>query len=105
MKPRSWDLCVWHRALAATGVARGKENGMHALRHWYSTTLLDAGVSLAGVMEFMGHSRGSVPLAVGVYGHVTPETYEAGRNAVDRTLFKLRPVTSDGTVTELRDAR
>ena len=67
---------------------------MHALRHWFATTLGDAGVSLAGVMDFMGHSRkaAGLPVTLGVYSHVTEETYEAARTAVDRSLFRLRPV-------------
>ncbi|NYD48886.1 site-specific recombinase XerD [Actinomadura luteofluorescens] len=77
----------------------------HALRHWFATALGDAGVSLAGVMEFLGHSRkGSrSPVKLGVYSHVTEETYEAARSAVDRSLFRLRPVqdqSSNGTETE-----
>jgi integrase len=114
VRPRSWDAQVWKPALVAAGLMpapgaggswEAREFGMHALRHWYSTTLQDAGVSLAGVMEFMGHSRKSMPLAVGVYGHVTPETVEAARNAIDRSLFRLRIAASDGTVTELRRAQ
>lgn len=111
VRPRSWDGQVWKPALAAAGVIKAPEpggrwaapgDGMHALRHWYSTALLDAGVSLAGVMEFMGHSPKGMPLAVGVYGHVTPETVEAARSAIDRTLFRPRILGSDGTMTELR---
>lgn len=112
--PLAWERQVWKPALARAGVIppfggqdfpAAREHGMHALRHWYSTTLQDGGVSLAGVMEFLGHSRRSAPLAVGVYGHVTEETLEAARRAVDRSLFSLRPVTPDGTVTERRLAR
>ena len=104
-RARTWERRVWTPALKAAGVPVVTENGSHAPRHWYSTTLLDAGVSLAGVMEFMGHSRKHMPLAVGTYGHVTPETLEAARNAVDSALFRLRSVSSNGTVTELRTAR
>jgi len=108
-----WRRSAWKPALAVAGVIPpftgrdypvSRDHGMHALRHWYSTCLLDNGVSLAGVMEFMGHSRTSAPLAVGVYGHVTDATYEAARGAVDRVLFGLRAVAADGTVTELRRA-
>ena len=114
MPNTSWDRQVWKPALVAAGVipaytgrryaADGKQ-GMHALRHWYSTHLLDNGVSLAAVMEFMGHSRESVPLAIGVYGHVTPEAYERARQVVDQALFRPRLVTSDGTATERKQAR
>lgn len=58
-----------------------------------------------GVIEFVGHSRKGLPVTLGVYGHVTEETFELARQAVDRTLFRLRPVESAGTVTELRAAR
>ena len=78
---------------------------MHALRHFYSVTLQDSGVSLAGVMEFMGHSRKGKVVTVAIYGHVTEETFEQARAAVDKTLFRLRPVISPGTVTELRSAQ
>jgi hypothetical protein len=78
---------------------------MHGLRHWYSSCLQGSGVSLAGVVEFLGHSRKAAPLAVGVYGHVTEETFENARNAVDRTLFRLRPgnLRQNSHRTEARD--
>ena len=65
---------------------------MHALRHFYSVTLQDAGVSLAGVMEFMGHSRKGKVVTVAVYGHVTQETYASGpAGGQTKALFRLRP--------------
>jgi integrase len=79
--------------------------GMHNLRHWYSTCLQDAGVSPVGVTEFLGHSNKALPVTFRVYGHVTDETLEQARVAVDAALFRLRPVESGGTVTELRAAR
>jgi integrase len=108
-----WARSAWKPALVEAGVipsyegrsVTAREHGMHALRHWYSSALQDGGVSLAGVMEFLGHSRKSAPLAVGVYGHVTAQTYDAARQAVDKALFRPRPVTSDGTVTELASRR
>jgi len=56
---------------------------MHILRHFYSTTLQDAGVSPIGVTEFMGHSIDALPVTFRVYGHVTDETFEQARRAVD----------------------
>jgi hypothetical protein len=53
---------------------------------------------------FMGHSVKSLPVTFRVYGHLTEETYEQARQAIDRTLFRVRPVSS-GTVTELRAAQ
>jgi integrase len=117
----SYDASVWKPALSRLGIipapektARGimrykvgdaQDVGMHMLRHFYESMLDDGGVSLAGMMEFMGHSRKGQSITIGVYGHVTEETFERARNAVDQRLFKLRPVPSDGTVTELRAAR
>lgn len=115
-----YDQSVWKPALAAAGIIappvptkrsgpqfRGgtSGNGTHVLRHFYSTTLQDAGVSLAGVMQFMGHSKKGAPVTLSVYGHVTDETFEQARQAIDKTLFRLRPVDSGGTVAELRAAR
>jgi hypothetical protein len=41
-------------------------------------------------MDFMGHSKKGAPVTLGVYAHVTEETYESARNAIDRSLFRLR---------------
>ena len=52
----------------------------------------------------MGHSVKSLPVTFRVYGHVTEETFDLARDAIDRTLFRIRPVQPGGTVTELRAA-
>jgi integrase len=117
----AFDRMVWKPALHAAGLipapvrdsrhilryAAAPYDGQHAARHFYSVTLQDAGVSLAGVMEFMGHSRKGKVVTIGIYGHVTEETFEQARVAIDRTLFRLHPVRegSAGTVTELRRAK
>lgn len=115
-----YDQGVWLPALAAAGVipervkvgrnyryagGAGKDNGLHALRHVYSTILQDARISPKGVTEFMGHSEKSLPVTFRIYGHVTEETFEQARQAVDSKLFRLRTVKPDGTVTELRSAQ
>jgi integrase len=116
----AFNLGVWKPALAAAGVIPPKPEGMtatryfergcggngtHVLRKFFSVMLQDAAVSPVGVMEFMGHSRKALPVTFRVYGDVTEETFEQARVAVDKTLFRLRPVVSDGTVTELRRAQ
>jgi integrase len=120
VKSVRYDHSLWNPALAAAGIIAppvqtekgtvaykggAAGNGTHILRHFYSTTLQDAGVSLAGVMDFMGHSKKGQPVTLGVYGNVTEETFEQGRQAIDKTLFRLRPVKPAGTVTELRTAQ
>jgi integrase len=114
-----YNDAVWKPALIRAGViepqpgrqrstrysAGSDGNGMHILRHFYSTTLQDAGISPIGVTEFMGHSLDALPVTFRVYGHTTEETFEQARDAIDKTLFKLRPVASGGTEAELRVAR
>ena len=115
-----YDQSVWKPALSRVGIlpppektARGvlvyktgdaKGNGQHVLRHFFQTALDDGGVSLAGRMDFMGHSRKGKVVTLGAYGHVTEKTFERARQAVDAALFPLRPVESSGTVTEFRAA-
>jgi integrase len=117
----SYDRAVWKPALAAAGVipqpsrdgrrelryAAAPHDGQHAARHFFSVTLQDGGVSLAGVMDFMGHSRRAKVVTVAVYGHVTEETFAQARAVIDAKLFRLRAVESgsSGTVTELRPAQ
>ena len=43
-------------AQAAVGIEQSRDNGMHALRHWYASVLLDAGESIRAVSEYLGHS-------------------------------------------------
>jgi integrase len=123
IRPRAYAQSVWTPALAEAGVipmpepgprgglsrhfqAASKADGTHALRHFYSTTLQDAGVALGAVMDFLGHSRRSqrrVPITIRVYGHTTEAAFEAARNAIDRSLFRLRPVhdqLSNGAIPE-----
>jgi integrase len=116
----SYHHGVWLPALSRAGLAPppvkderkinryqsgGRENGQHALRHFFSAALQDGGVGPVGVMEFMGHSRKGLPVTFRVYGHVTDETFAQARDAIDRALFRLRSVDSSGTVTELRAAQ
>lgn len=121
IKSIRYDQSLWNPALAAAGIiapptlvngqgavySGGTDgNGTHVLRHFYSTTLQDSGVSLAGVMDFMGHSKKGQPVTLGVYGHVTDETFERARQAIDRSLFRPRSLKSKkATVTELRAAQ
>lgn len=125
MRDAAYDRTIWKPALSKAGVigppAKNKDgrtvypaapdDGAHALRHYYVTTLLDAGVSLAGVMDFVGHSKRSAKgaaVTLGVYAHVTEETFEKARAAVDASLFRLRAVqdhSADGTVAELGASR
>ncbi|HTZ29004.1 MAG TPA: hypothetical protein VMC83_33695 [Streptosporangiaceae bacterium] len=88
---------VWKPALEETGLIprysrhdypAAPADGMHAVRHWYSTHLQDAGLPLAAVIDWLGHSQDSVPLAVGTYGSVTPEAFEKARQVIDTATYR-----------------
>jgi integrase len=90
----------WKPALAAVGLipepgegeryASAREHGMHALRHFYASVLLDAGESIKAVSEYMGHADPAMTLRV--YAHLMPSSRERSRTAVDRVL---RPGTDE----------
>lgn len=72
---------IWKKALMKAGVEPSRENGMHALRHFYASVLLDAGESIRAVSEYLGHSDPGFTLRV--YTHLMPSSAERTRSAVD----------------------
>ncbi|GAB2772066.1 tyrosine-type recombinase/integrase [Streptomyces daliensis] len=75
---------VWKPALRIAGVPAGRENGMHALRHFYASVLLDAGESIKAVSEYLGHHDPGFTLRI--YTHLMPTSESRSRAAVDRVL-------------------
>ena len=75
---------IWRPALIAAGVELGRENGCHALRHFYASTLLDAGESIKALSEYLGHADPGFTLRT--YTHLMPTSAERTRNAIDETL-------------------
>ena len=51
-----FNTYVWKRALTEANVSATRENGCHALRHFYASTLLDAGESIKALSEYLGHA-------------------------------------------------
>ncbi|WP_030691178.1 tyrosine-type recombinase/integrase [Streptomyces globisporus] len=83
----------WKPALAKVGViptaksrehAAAREHGMHALRHFYASVLLDAGESIKAVSEYLGHSDPGLTLKV--YAHLMPSSRDRARLALGRAL-------------------
>ncbi|MGH4027436.1 tyrosine-type recombinase/integrase [Actinomycetota bacterium Odt1-20B] len=87
---------VWQPALRAAGVPRGRENGMHALRHFYASVLLDAGESIKALSEYLGHHDPSFTLRT--YTHLMPTSEIRTRAAVDR-VFRGEAEADDGPET------
>ncbi|MDJ0341384.1 site-specific integrase [Streptomyces sp. H10-C2] len=101
-----FDDFMWKPALAAAGFipepATGerhqaaREHGMHALRHFYASVLLDAGESIRALSTYLGHSDPGFTLRV--YTHLMPSSEGRTRKAVDR-VFKApaKPLDGPGT--------
>lgn len=87
----NFNVQEWKPALAAAGLiptpdlgkpyASARHHGMHALRHFYASVLLDAGESVKAVSEYLGHSDPAMTLRV--YAHLMPSSSERARQALD----------------------
>jgi integrase len=66
------------------GVEPTRENGMHALRHFNASVLLDAGESIRALAEYLGHADPGFTLRV--YTHPMPSSEDRARVAIDRVL-------------------
>lgn len=62
----------WKPLLEYAGV---QDYGMHSLRHYYASFLLQEGVSMAHVKEWMGHYSAS--FSIDQYGHILHESAKA----------------------------
>lgn len=78
---------LWRPALLAAGVRPVRSNGMHALRHFYASVLIDAGESVKAVAEYLGHSDPGFTLRV--YAHLFPASEDRARKAIE-AAFKGR---------------
>jgi integrase len=75
---------IWKKALRAASVDPTRENGMHALRHFYASVLLDAGESIRALADYLGHSDPGFTLRV--YTHLMPSSEDRARTAMDKAL-------------------
>ena len=90
---RSWGLETAHlaRGLVSQGRLAGRVpygwwipqagGRMHALRHFYASTVLAQGVSIKELAEYLGHSDPGFTLRT--YTRLVPSSYERARMAID----------------------
>lgn len=77
----SYNGSVWKPALEAAGIAPTRDHGMHACRHHYASVLLDGGVSVRALADYLGHADPGFTLRV--YSHLMPDTEDRARAAID----------------------
>ncbi len=83
---------VWQGGFRNAGIEhRKRADGMHALRHFYASTLLSRGVSIKELAEYLGH--GDPGFTLRTYTHLVSSSHERARQAVD-DIF--RPPADDG---------
>ncbi|MEU4564454.1 tyrosine-type recombinase/integrase [Actinoplanes sp. NPDC023936] len=80
-KQQVFATVAWHRALDSAGLERIRVNGLHALRHFYASALLDAGESIKAIAEWLGHADPAFTLRV--YAHLMPDSPGRARKALD----------------------
>jgi integrase len=67
--------------LAGIADKRGKVATPHHLRHLYVSALLDAGVPITNVADFVGHR--DVKVTHRIYGHLLPSAWERATDALE----------------------
>jgi integrase/recombinase XerD len=72
---------AFHRAVQSSGLH--KRAHVHTLRHSYATHLLEDGVNLRLIQEYLGHSS---PRTTEVYTHLTREIRDAARDPINRLM-------------------
>ncbi|MCE7081554.1 site-specific integrase [Streptomyces sp. ST2-7A] len=95
---------LWKPALVSAGVIpervpgrtfeRSREHGMHALRHYYASVLLDAGENIKALAEYLGHSDPGFTLRT--YTHLMPNSHDRTRRAID-SAFERPDSANEGT--------
>ena len=75
---------AFRAALKASG--NNKRASVHTLRHSWATHLLEAGVNLRLIQEWLGHSS---PATTSVYTHLTVKAEALGAAAINQIMSDL----------------
>lgn len=80
---------IWKPALKRAGVPATRENGSHALRHFYASTALHEGESIKALSEYLGHADPGFTLRT--YTHLVEGSAERTKRAVDAVFGHETP--------------
>lgn len=80
---------IWKPALKRAGVPTTRENGSHALRHFYASTALHEGESIKALSEYLGHADPGFTLRT--YTHLVEGSAERTKRAVDAVFGHETP--------------
>jgi integrase len=78
---------TWATARKRAQIPGGRENGMHALRHYFASVVLAGGASVRDLADWLGHEDPGFTLRV--YAHLLPDSADRMRAAVDEVLGGL----------------
>ena len=84
---------IWKPALLAAGIPPTRDNGCHALRHYWASVLLDGGESIKTVSEYLGHADPAFTLRT--YTHLLPASETRSKAIID-AAFRTRPARPAG---------
>src|SRR6266545_3919058 len=87
VEPAFFERCVEGVLDAALKESRlNKRASVHTLRHSWATHLLEAGVNLRLIQEWLGHSS---PATTSLYTHLTAKAEQLGAQAIDQLMNDL----------------
>ena len=75
---------AFHATLKQSGIH--KRASVHTLRHSWATALLEAGVNLRLIQEWLGHNS---PTTTSVYTHLTAKAEQLGAEVINRVMTDL----------------
>ena len=79
---------AWRKAVKLAGLQVGNRiNGMHALRHYYASVLLDAGANIKALSEHLGHKN--VMETLNTYAHMMPAANSLTTTTIDANFALL----------------
>ena len=98
-----FNTFIWRPALQRVGVPGERENGCHALRHFYASTALHEGETIKAVSEYLGHADPGFTLRT--YTHLMDGSAERTRRAIDAAFREGTPRTRARPVRASSDGR